>query len=189
MADYFIDYDKVLADLESKRDALNAAIDGIRKLIHVNSQMLPDGTIKSAAAGQLPEAQEIQSDTFFSLSIPDAIEKFLRMMKKPQPVREIADSLERGGFSHTSQRFPKTVATTLNRMAEADEPKVVKVKGEWGLTEWYPGRKKGRALSSRRDDDTRQREDEGEDEEEATSEPLSSPIGSEQPLLQSHSAS
>jgi hypothetical protein len=160
MADYFIDYEKVLADLESKRDAINAAIDGIKKLIHVSTQLLPDGTIKQGA-GQLPESQEIASDTFFGMTVADAIEKYLRIMKKPQPVRDIAPALEAGGFVHTSQRFAKTVAGTLDRLSKGDDAKFAKIKGEWGLVEWYPGLKKSKAaLVSRRED-----EDEDEDEE------------------------
>lgn len=182
MADYFIDYEKVLADLESKRDAMNAAIDGIKKLIHVSTQLLPDGTIKQGP-GQLPESQEIGTDTFFGMTVADAIEKYLQIKKKPQPVREMADALEAGGFVHTSQRFTKTVASTLDRLSKGEDAKFVKIKGEWGLVEWYPGLKKSKAaLVSRRDDDedeeSRQEFREGMDEIFSRS---SSPSENEQP--------
>jgi hypothetical protein len=199
MSDYFIDYEKVLTDLESKRDAIDDAIRGIKKLIFVSTQLLPDGTIKPTA-GQLQEGQEIQSDTFFGLTTVDAIEKYLRMMKKPQSYKVIADSLEAGGFAHTSKRFTNTVATTLDRMSKGDDPKVVKIKGEWGLIEWYPGIRKSKALAARRDDDASARQDDNVEEGESIAELFadepsdlsdsqpSSPSESAQPSQQSRSA-
>jgi hypothetical protein len=187
MSEYFIDYEKVLADLESKRDALNDAINGIRKLLHVNAQMLPDGTIKPTV-NQLTGAQEIASDTFFGLSIRDAIKKYLSMMRKPQPYRVIADALEEGGFQHSSKKFHNTVNTTLNRLSEGDEAEIVKIRGEWGLAEWYPGMKRAKAASRRDDEGARQSEavdEEEADTDESTGVPVE--VSPEQPSLPTES--
>lgn len=200
MSDYFIDYVKVLADLEAKRDALNSAIEGIRKLLNVNAQMLPDGTVQTITP-QLTNGEELRSDTFFGLSLRDAIKKYLAIKKKPQSYREIADALEEGGFQHSSKKLSNTVNTTLGRMAEGDEPEVAKIRGDWGLAEWYPGMRQKKAMSRKEDNGARQGEEssteDDTDTDESSSESLdatspeqpSLPNESEQPSLQSQTAS
>jgi hypothetical protein len=196
MSEYFIDYEKVLADLESKRDALNAAIDGIKKLLYVNAQTLPDGTIRNAP-NQITNGQELRSDTFFGLPVREAIKKYLTIMKKPQSYREIADALEEGGFQHSSKKFYNTVNTTLGRMSEGDDAEVVKIRGDWGLLEWYPGMKQKKAASRKEDSSARQGgeesaegdADESADEGvEATPAQAPLPTEPEQPSSQSQTA-
>lgn len=195
MSEYFIDYAKVLADLEAKRDALNAAIDGIKKLLHVNAQMLPDGT-ERVTPYELTNGQEIRSDTFFGLALREAIKKYLAMMKKPQGYRTIADALEEGGFQHSSKKFYNTVNTTLGRLSEGDDPEIVKVRGQWGLAEWYPGMKRAKAVKGKDEDSARQGEtddslaDEMEEGLTAVTESQPSlPTESEPPSSQSQTAS
>lgn len=197
MSELFIDYSKVLADLESKRDALNDAINGIKKLLHVNSQMLPDGTFTQPVS-QLTTGQDIPSDAFFGMPIRDAIKKFLTMkMKKPQQYREIADALEQGGFEHKSKSFHNTVNTTLTRLAGGDDPVVVKVQGKWGLLEWYPDLKRKKTANRKEENGVRQEEEtdaEGESTDvagesiEAIPVQPSLPNEPEQPLGQFRSA-
>lgn len=192
MSDYFIDYVKVLADLEAKRDALNSAIEGIRKLLNVNAQMLPDGTVQTITP-QLTNGEEMRSDSFFGMSLRDAIKKYLAMKKKPKSYRDIADALEEGGFQHASKKFYSTVNTTLGRMAEGDDADVCKIRGEWGLLEWYPGMKQKKAANRKEDNSARQVEELDTDEE--LSEGLATdpaqpslPNESEQPSTQSQTA-
>lgn len=196
MSEYFIDYEKVLADLESKRDALNAAIDGIKKLLYVNAQTLPDGTTRNAPS-QLTNGEELRSDTFFGLTLRDAIKKYLSIKKKPQGYREIADALEAGGFQHSSKKFSNTVNTSLGRMAEGDDAEVVKIRGDWGLLEWYPGMKQKKAASRKEETSARQGEVTDEDssevlaypgEDEATPAQAPLPTEPEQPSSQSQTA-
>lgn len=86
-----INYDSVLADLRAKREKLDAAIAGIELMLGLSSP-------SAATSPNTPiQAQEVESDSFFGMSIPDAARKFLGMRKKPQTTQEIADALNRGG--------------------------------------------------------------------------------------------
>jgi len=127
-----IDYEAVLADLEAQKTALEAAIAGIRQMLGRGPQTVP-----SAPTGR-PESTVIESDTFFALTVGEAAKKYLRMTKRKQSAAAIAEALDEGGLHHTSKSFPNTVRTALIR-----DPEVVQVgRGEWGLAEWYPGRRR-----------------------------------------------
>jgi hypothetical protein len=131
-----IDYSIVLADLEAKRDALTDAIEGIRKMLAIS------GVVTSAngvAGSQSFTLQDIPENAFHGLNIGDAAVKLLTTAKKPLSTKVIAESLERGGFRHTSKAFVNTVNTALYRMYQEDDPIVVKQGREWGLRTWYPG--------------------------------------------------
>lgn len=135
-----IDYASVLADLKSKRDALNAAIAGIEGMIGQNTTIIPS-TGSSGFSGSSPD---VQSDTFFNMSIADAAKKFLAMKKAAQSTQDIADALEKGGMTHTSENWANTVGSVLNRINDA-QGDIAKVKrGTWGLAIWYPGRKRSK---------------------------------------------
>src|SRR5258705_746619 len=130
-------YEAVLADLRAQREDLDRTIELIeRRLVGLGATPSPD--TRAAARGD-PESREIASDTFFGMSIPDAIKKYLAFMKKKQPAPEIAKALERGGFQHASKNFYSTIYTVLKRLRERGE--VVKVGTDWGLVEWDPGLK------------------------------------------------
>lgn len=138
-----IDYNKVLADLEAKRDALNDAIEGIRKMLGVVASPLTEGLIEY-------EPGDIRAGVFLSMNIGDAAMKLLTMRKQPMSTRAIADALEQGGFHHTSKNFINTVNTALYRLGAGDDPILVRVGREWGLRTWYPGwrRPKGKGEDS-----------------------------------------
>ena len=131
-----IDYEAVLADLEAKRSAFDAAITGIRQILNLGAQ---NGLV--GIAPRQVEAGEIPSDAFFGLGIGEGAKKYLGIVKRKQSAVQIADALDKGGLQHTSKFFPNTVRTALMRLAADGE--VVQVGKEWGLAEWYPGRKKG----------------------------------------------
>ena len=136
-----IDYEAVLGDLEAKKAAIDAAIMGIRQMLSLAAQAVP-GTINGRGPS---EPQALESDTFFGQSLGEAAKKFLRITKRKQSATTIAKALEAGGIQHTSKYLPNTVRTSLIRLAENGE--VVQVGKEWGLAEWYPGRRKGRKES------------------------------------------
>lgn len=127
-------WDAVLAELIEERKKLD-------DLIALATERAGKG---GGAANHDPNA--IRSDTFFAMKAPDAIKRFLSMAKGPKSPKEIADGLEAGGYQSTSKDLANTLRTALRRMADDDE--VVQVNnGDWGLSEWYPGRRirKGKA--------------------------------------------
>jgi hypothetical protein len=129
-----VDYEAVLADLRARRAALDAAIASIEQIVA--------GGIPAPSAQSRKEAREpvgeIESDTFFNMTVPDASRKYLAMMRKPQTTVDIAAALERGGFTHQSEKFVNTVGAVLHRVSTSPNADVVKVsRGRWGLASWY----------------------------------------------------
>lgn len=137
-----INYDAVLADLESKKAVLESAIAGIRAILGQSGQ---SGAAASQSVNGSTGSVNVSSDAFFQMTIPDAAIKYLKMARKPQGTKAIADALEQGGMTHTSKDFYQTVGSSLNRRADAPNSELVSVRrGEWGIAEWYPGLKKPR---------------------------------------------
>jgi hypothetical protein len=131
MANEEFDYHKILADMEAKRDAMNAAIDGMRLMLGLSAGAQSPRVVT-------PLEVIIENGTFFGMSLPDAAGKYLRMTPKVlRTTKEIADALEAGGFETQSKRFFNTVFNSLTRYT-APEGTFVKVGGKWGLLEWYP---------------------------------------------------
>lgn len=138
-------YKTVLADLKARRAQLDVAI------VAVEQQMTGGGEGPSLSA-DLPngesrpdprtEPSEIRSDSFFGLSIPDAIRKCFRMSKRPLSLSEATTLLKSGGLLTTAQNLMQTVSATLQRMRKTDGDVVSLGKGQWGLSEWYPGLRK-----------------------------------------------
>src|SRR5262245_26852820 len=94
-----VDYTAVLADLEarkadleSQKAQIEAAIAVITAL--VNGGLPPPVNVAAPAAAAAPPSNgnanvEIQSDTFFGLSILDAAKKYMGMRKRPSSAGEI----------------------------------------------------------------------------------------------------
>jgi hypothetical protein len=81
-------------------------------------------------------------DTFFRMTVPDAIKKYLNIAKRPKTAKDITAALDSGGLTHQAKNLYATVYPTLMRMEGNND--VARVgKGEWGLAEWYPGSRKG----------------------------------------------
>lgn len=134
-------YGTVLAQLRAKRDQLDAAIGAIEALGGV-----ADGTSLAPVTqspGNRGGSGEIASDAFFGMSVLDATEKLLGVVKKPQSANAIANALEKGGLVHQSGNFTATVYTTLRRAEERGD-RVTKVQKNWGLANWYPNRPRTR---------------------------------------------
>lgn len=138
MAQEVINYEAVLADLEAKRTALDAAIAALRQVLSLGTDVNFSGT---ANASRPVDAATIPDDAFFGLSIVEAAKKYLSIVKRKQSVKEIADALDRGGLAHTSSDFVNTVRTMMNRQA-VNDPELVRVgPGDWGLSAWYGNRR------------------------------------------------
>jgi hypothetical protein len=128
-------YDAVIADLEEKRDQLTATIEMLKALKGTASMVLP-----ISASNQRQQAErEIKRDSFFGMTLTDAAKKYLSMMKTTKSNPELCEALLSGGFKTSSANFTEVVRSTLQRNKD-----FVKVSGEWGLSEWYPGRGSGR---------------------------------------------
>lgn len=77
----------------------------------------------------------IRPDEFFGLSIPEAIKKFLAIMKQPQSPKAMVDGLQAGGLLTNAKNFYPNVTTALKRLRLADQ--VVLTPNGWGLRSWY----------------------------------------------------
>jgi hypothetical protein len=157
MATEVIDYRAVLADLEAKRTAIDSTINGLRQMLNLGAEQTMGGA--SASNGERrDQATQVRFDSFFRMSLPAAITKFLEMATVPQSVSEITRAILEGGFKTTSKNLMPIVGSNLSRMKTAGE--VVNVDGKWGLSIWYPaarqqqaatkpkGRKRGRPKSA-----------------------------------------
>jgi hypothetical protein len=140
-----VDYEVVLADLERRKAALEAAIAGIRQLITGGGMSaLPSMT------GLPPQEtpHQLRSDAFFGMSIPEAAKAFLRSQKQPQTTHQIRDALLAGGILSKSKNFHTMLYVLLRREDKAGGDIAHVGKNQWGLREWYGGRKGKRARSS-----------------------------------------
>jgi hypothetical protein len=147
-----VDYAAVLADLEARRAQIDAAIAVIRPLAGQLSMAMPPIAVTPAGTGiqTAGAAVEIREDSFFSLSIPEAVKKYLAMRKRPASTSEIIDALKRGGqINSSSDSFKASVPSVLDRANSTGKGIVRVSRGTWGLAEWYPNRPK----KSTNDDD------------------------------------
>ena len=127
-------YTAFLARLEEQRNKIDAAINAVRELLNLEAEQ---ATGSPASGGQRKDsATAVRFDSFFQMTMPDAITKFLGMATIPQSVGEITKALEAGGFKTTAKNLMPSVGSTLSRMKSSGD--VVSVKGKWGLAAWYP---------------------------------------------------
>lgn len=82
----------------------------------------------------------IRPDEFFRMTIPDAIRRFLSIMRKPQSPKAIADGLQAGGVLSNAKKFYSNITTSIGRMEAAGA--LVNTPNGWGLSDWYPSRPK-----------------------------------------------
>jgi hypothetical protein len=110
---------------------LEAAIEGLEK---VRSMVNYPGNAKKRQEAEV----SFGHDAFFGMKASDAAEKYLSARKKTASPKTIADALQEGGWKTASKNVPENIRTILNR-----NPTFVVINGEFGLAEWYPGRKSG----------------------------------------------
>lgn len=153
-----IDYEAVLADLEARRTAIEALIAGIRLLL--GHSPVDAGTGLSNGSG----ARDLRSDTFFGLTTPEAVKKFLAMKGRAQGPRVIASALVQGGQPRATDEKAAyvNVYSALKRLNKSGEVAQTAAK-EWGLAEWCGNRR------------PKPKNDKGENATEATNETSGSP--------------
>ncbi len=147
MADQGLDISTYLAELEDERAKLDIQIAGLRARLGLGPSDTNGGgpTLRVTATGTVREPTvtgKIRPDEFFRMSIPEAIKRYLEIMKQPQPPSAITTGLKAGGILSESKNFYTTVWTAIKRLRAAGEI-VSTQRGAWALSEWYPNRPKG----------------------------------------------
>lgn len=137
--------DKIIETLLAQIDT-EALLTELRRRLGVAGQ-LTESSGESATLGAAPSGSRepitmgvIQPDAFFRLSNPEAIRKFLSIMKRPQSPRAIVDGLKAGGVLSQAKNFYATVWTELKRAEDRGE--IVNTPAGWALSEWYAGKAK-----------------------------------------------
>lgn len=145
MADAGIDWAALVPELEKEYMRIGDLLAFARMKAGMSSTTVviaeptgaPPSPPRQGSLSQLNELPtEIRQDTFFGMTISEAIKKYLAMVKRPQRASDIARALDQGGLLHSSKNWLNTVQATLTRQRGV----VVKLPNGWGLAEWYPGR-------------------------------------------------
>jgi hypothetical protein len=108
---------------------LEAAIETIES---VRGLVQPGAALPSRNGGDA----SFSHDAFFGMKAADAARLYLSKVKKTTSPKVIAEALIEGGWKTSSQNPAENMRTILNRNAT-----FVVINGEFGLAEWYPGRK------------------------------------------------
>ena len=141
-------YEPVIADLRSRIATLQAMLDNLESLrggATLQTTGNTSATRTSAAA--------FSNDAFFGMTAGDASKKYLNALKKTATVSAIMETLLAGGWKTSAKNITENLRTILSR-----HPDFVRINGEFGLAEWYPGRKatrrQGSAISNVSDDES-----------------------------------
>ena len=128
-----LDIKNMLESLRARRDNLNAAIEGLERVL--GEEPFTAQPAASPAARQQSRIAEIEHDTFVGLSVAEAAARHLGMVGRPaRNLEEITNALNRGGLNSNQT----TVQTLLSRSHNGANPIVRRAgRGTWGLPEWY----------------------------------------------------
>jgi hypothetical protein len=135
---------QTIADLEAWRAQIDVAIQALRALDSKGPILPSSGPPRVGANG------EVQSDSFFQMTVPDAAEKYLKIVKTTKEIPDIADALLRGGLKTSSKNFNDMTRSVVSR----DERFVKVPSGGWGLAEWYPAMRKERKPKAAAEDES-----------------------------------
>ena len=128
-------YEPVIAELK-------AQIEEWQKMIVGLELMRSKGIVHASGASAIPQqtrqdtSVSFSNDAFFGMTIADAAKKYLGTIKKTAKANTIADALLAGGLKTAAKVFVESVRSILSK-----HPNFVLINGEFGLSEWYPGRK------------------------------------------------
>lgn len=124
-------YESVLADLQTRRDQIDAAIEAIRLIMGVGADM-SNGTSSSVQRAIAP--QNIPAGAFHRMSLVDATKKYLDMVKTNQSTNQILKALDQGGLPPT--KYTTLYAVLRRRQSQVGD--IVKMGDDWALTAWNP---------------------------------------------------
>ncbi len=140
MAEEF-DYEQLLQNLLAERADLDRMIAWVQKRVGHAGEVTEKIASPSASSSVPMRFPRLAPDSFFRMTVPQAIKAYLNIAKRPKTAKDITAALDAGGLTHQAKNLYATVYPTLLRMEGNNE--VARVgKGEWGLTEWYPGGRK-----------------------------------------------
>lgn len=142
-----------LQGLLAKRDAINGAVESLRKMAEVFNVDISDldldaqgdsAPLKPGEAKPPGQKKALPHTAFLGKGMPDAIQQLLNTVGTDLTAAEIRDQLLAGGFKSTGDvnKVYGNVFTTLKRLLERDLIWKREDNGKWGLAEWYPNRKK-----------------------------------------------
>jgi len=132
-------------ELVARRARLDIMIEGVAQELGISTggtPSLPTGgsvALPASRADSIVQGR-VRSDEFFRLSLADAIDKYLGIMKAPQQPKQIVEGLRAGGILSNARNFDNNVATELKRSTARG--RVVRTPSGWGLAEWYPAKPK-----------------------------------------------
>lgn len=98
------DYVRILEDLHRKRTAIDEAIEAISRMLE--------------AEGVAVDGPRAPTGTFTGMTVIEAAKKYLRMVSRPAPTKEIVEALEKGGLQHQAKDFYASVYAILRQQAQ-----------------------------------------------------------------------
>jgi hypothetical protein len=147
------DYEKILSDLQEERANLDRMIAWVKGRLAKTDPAEPttvDSLIQKSISQPMRFPRTLKPDTFFKMSVQQAMRECLSLLKKPLSARDITNYLKSGGFTHKAKNLYQTVFPTLMRMKEKGEVDRL-ANGEWGLSEWYSGARRAEPESGKRE--------------------------------------
>ena len=156
------DYDPVadsIVLIEAQIAKWQTALESLREVQAMRAQ-------SGVAAGTVRTAREVSfsHDAFFGMTLGDAARKYLAATKKTAATSALAEALVAGGWKTAAKNIPETIRAILSRNSD-----FVKINGEFGLAEWYPGRKAATKRRSAVSSSEESSEDETSSSEEESS--------------------
>jgi hypothetical protein len=130
-------YEPVIAELKAQMEECQRTISTLELMRSKAGFTAPIASLASVPA-QPNGVASFTNDAFFGMTIADAAKKYLGATRKTATARVIAEALIAGGFKTSAKNFVENVRSIISR-----NPGIVFVNGEYGLAEWYPGRKAG----------------------------------------------
>jgi len=127
-------YEPVIAALKAQNEENLRMIEWLELRRNVGGGVQALGSVPSPT--QQNGVAAFSNDSFFGMTIGESAKKYLNATKKTATARAIAEALVAGGFKTTAKNFIENVRSILSR-----SPLFVLVNGQFGLAEWYPGRK------------------------------------------------
>jgi hypothetical protein len=130
-------YEPVIAELKAQMEECQRVISMLELMRSKAGFSAPIASVAAAAIPSQPNGiVAFANDAFFGMTIADAAKKYLAATKKTATARVISDALIAGGFKTSAKNFVENVRSILSRNSG-----IAFVNGEYGLAEWYPGRK------------------------------------------------